>query len=137
MTNHLDPSAIAEGVRGKIQLAIADLLPPDVWAALVKKEVDAFLSETTEVVGYGYGDRRTVKAPSGLGRVVRSVMEEETRKRLADMLASPDWSTHWDGANHVAGEAVKKAAVECAPRIMETVVAEMMQRMVAGMRPHG
>lgn len=117
-----------ERVRG----TIADLIPEDAWTAMVQKEVDLFLKETTREA-YGYQNRNQDRVPSGLATVVLKVLEEETRKRVLALLDLPEWGANWNVEGQVS-HAVKELVVAHAPEIVQSLLGNAVQQFVQNMR---
>lgn len=125
-----DPNKLVDRVRERVRGTIADLIPEDAWTAMVKKEIDLFLKETTRE-SYGYNNNQRV--PSGLATAVHDVLEEETKRRVKAYLDSPAWGANWTVEGQVS-HAVKDLVVKYAPEIMQSLLGNAVQQFVQKMR---
>ena len=104
-----DPATYVDKVRDKIKQSLIDIIPDDQWNAMLAAEISGFFKEQV-VPGNGY--RETSTRPSEFRRIVLTVLEEETKRRVKDMLSSPEWSSYWDGNKQRAGEEIARLAQE-------------------------
>lgn len=114
----LDSAKILETVREKVRSAIIDAIPEEAWKEMVAREIKDFTT--------GSSDRYSPRA-SGLSLVVKSVMEEETKKRVRDALAGPDWAPYWGGQTATIGPEMTKLISECGPAILQAMLSQAVQ----------
>lgn len=126
-----DPNKLVDRVRERVRGTIADLIPEDAWTAMVKKEIDLFLKETTREA-YNF-NRNHERIPSGLATAVHDVLEEETKKRVKAILDSPEWGANWMVEGQVSN-AVKDLVVKHAPEIVQSLLGNAVQQFVQNMR---
>ena len=104
-----DPSTYVDKVRDKIKQSLIDVIPDEQWNAMLKTEISAFF-ENRVASHSQYGQQTT--HPSEFRRIVASVIEEETKRHIRDMLAGPEWTSYWDGTKQKAGEEIARIAQE-------------------------
>jgi hypothetical protein len=102
-----DPAAYVDKVRDKIKQSLVDVIPDEQWNAMLKAEISSFFESRTERPAYSHEAR---EIPSEFRRIVKTVVEEETKKRIRDMLATPEWTSYWDGTKQQAGEEIARIA---------------------------
>jgi hypothetical protein len=124
-----EPEKLVDRVRERIRGTIADLIPEDAWTAMVQKEVDLFLKETTRERRYGYS-HDSEKVPSGLAQVVHAVLTEETRRHVKMLLDGPEWQAGWNVSGHVS-VAVAALVKENAHSIVAALLGDAVQRFVS------
>ena len=100
-----DPAAYVDKVRDKIKQSLVDVIPDEQWNTMLKAEISSFF-ENRVTSQYGQPTPR----PSEFRRIVNSVVEEETKKRIRDMLNSAEWTSYWDGTKQQAGEEIARIA---------------------------
>jgi len=94
-----DPNQFAKQLRDKIQFDIAMFLPEEVWLKKIEEEVAAFLEESSEIKPSYYNRDDRVIVPSGLTKVVYSIMEEKTQALTREYLATyKDWGSQVSSA---------------------------------------
>lgn len=123
-----DPGKLAEQLRDKIRIDMAKLMPDAMWEGLLKKEADKFFAEETERRSYG-----KLQVITDFGRVVNEVLEEETKRRVKEMLSSSEWAGYWGGQGEVAGERIKELVLENSSQILASLLANSIQGVVSQM----
>ena len=94
-----DPKAYQEKVGEQVKGMMFNMLPDDQFAALVKKEWDAFFEEPTEKIevakyssGYQQPDRYHVQAAvSPFRTMVGGALIPELQKRMQTLMQSEEW----------------------------------------------
>ena len=102
-----DPATYVDKVRDKIKQSLVDVIPDEQWNAMLKAEISSFFESRKERSTYNNEVR---EHPSEFRRIVNTVVEEETKKRIRDMLATPEWSSYWDGTKQQAGDEIARIA---------------------------
>lgn len=117
-----NPTDVAEVVRAKIQVEFSKLIPDEVWDKLVRSTVNGMMNDTTDQ----WGGKRSAG--------IKSIIEEEVRKRVVDELktlfASPDWSQTWGGNSPQLSAQVRSLVAERAPAIVENILGNIVQMAV-------
>ena len=126
-----DPATYVDKVRDKIKQSLIDIIPDEQWNAMLAAEISSFFKEQV-VPGNGY--RETTTKPSEFRRIVLVVLEEETKKRVRDMLASPEWSSYWDGNKQKAGEEIARIAQENGAAIMAKWLEAAIGQVISNIR---
>lgn len=120
-----DSAGYVDKVRDKIKQSLIDVIPDEQWNAMLKAEIEAFFKSKPTPAHYGGGEQ-----PSEFRRIVMSVIEEETKKRVHDMLSSPEWTSYWDGNKQKAGEEIARLARENGAMILakwlESAIAQVV-----------
>src|SRR3990172_11233815 len=104
-----DPATYVDKVRDKIKQSLIDVIPDEQWNTMLKAEISGFFEHRTERDRWG-GNETTIK--SEFHKIVRTVIEEETKKRVRELLNSPEWTSYWDGTKKQAGEEIARIARE-------------------------
>ena len=126
-----DPATYVDKVRDKIKQSLIDIIPDEQWNAMLAAEISSFFKEQV-VPSNGYRD--TTTKPSEFRRIVLAVLEEETKKRVRDMLASPEWSSYWDGNKQKAGEEIARIAQENGAAILAKWLEAAIGQVISGIR---
>jgi hypothetical protein len=104
-----DPATYVDKVRDKIKQSLVDVIPDDQWNAMLRAEISSFFENRIEP---GDWNRAATTKLSEFRRIVQTVLEEETKKRVREMLSGPDWASYWDGTKQKAGEEIARIARE-------------------------
>lgn len=126
-----DPTTYVDKVRDKIKQSLIDIIPDEQWNAMLSAEISGFFKEQV-VPGNGY--RETTTKPSEFRRIVLTVIEEETKKRVRDMLASAGWSSYWDGSRQQTGEEIARIARENGAAILAKWLEAAIGQVISGIR---
>lgn len=126
-----DPTTYVDKVRDKIKQSLIDIIPDEQWNAMLGAEISGFFKEQV-VPGNGY--RETTAKPSEFRRIVLGVLEEETKKRVRDMLATPEWGSYWDGNKQKAGEEIARIAQENGAAIMAKWLEAAIGQVISNIR---
>lgn len=127
-----DSGALADQLRDKIRVDMAELMPPEVWRNLLKSEIEAFF-EPRKITDY-HGRPTGKTEPSVFRTVVESVIKDEAKKHLVDMLQQPEWAGFWEGHRHLAGIKIRDLIREAAPDIVAALLGDAIQRAVDQMQ---
>jgi hypothetical protein len=119
-----------EKLRDRMKQSMVDLIPDDQWEALLRQEVASFFEDREE---REYGGQ-TKRAPSAFKRALLQVLEEESKKRLREMLATPEWSSYWEGTKLAAGEQVKDLIRKHGAEIMTKWIESAVQQVVTAIQ---
>ena len=119
-----DPSKLMEGVKERIRAEFASLIPDEAWTQMVEKEVQSYFHDKFE---NSYRHDRT----SRFEDLVRSLLQEETKKRFAVYISSAEFERVWgkDGLP-ACSEAVKKMIVDNSGEILISFFGGMFQGML-------
>src|SRR5260221_213801 len=92
-----------------------DIIPDEQWNTLIQAEVAAFTTDRIERRSFG----DDIKHPAGFKLIVRGLLEEDAKRRVKKLLASPEWTAKWaaDGQQQ-ASVAVQKYVTEHAAEIL-------------------
>lgn len=102
-----DPANYVDKVRDKIKQSLIDVIPDDQWNTMLRAEIESFFKTRT----YShYGEQK--EQPSEFHRIVLNVLEEETKKRVRDMLSGSEWVSYWDGTKLKVGDEIGRIARE-------------------------
>ena len=126
-----DPSTYVDKVRDKIKQSLIDVIPDDQWNTMLKTEISSFFEHRTERDRWG-GNETTIK--SEFHRLVKVVLEEETKKRIREMLAGDEWSGYWDGTKQQAGEEIARIARENGAAILAKWLEAAIGQVISGIR---
>jgi len=124
-----DPASYVDKVRDKIKQSLIDVIPDDQWNVMLKTEIETFFK--TKTFSH-YGEQR--EQPSEFRRIVASVIEDETKKRVRDMLNSPEWSSYWDGTKQQAGEEIARIARENGAAILAKWLEAAIGQVISNIR---
>ena len=126
-----DPATYVDKVRDKIKQSLIDIIPDEQWNTMLAAEISSFFKEQV-VPGNGYHSATT--KPSEFQRIVLVVLEEETKRCIRDMLASPEWSSYWDGNKQKAGEEIARLARENGAMILAKWLEAAIGQVIDGIR---
>jgi hypothetical protein len=76
----------AEKLRDQIKSAFAELLTPEQWRALVRKELDRMFEPRV-----GWEDGRKVELPSEFASIVRGLFTKEVERIAIGIIKTGDW----------------------------------------------
>lgn len=129
-----DPNTLADQLRDKICIDLANLMPPEVWEQLLNAEIRRFTVERLIPTSSHYRERE--RTQSDLGSIVADILSAEAKSRVKAMLATDDWGQHWwNGANNdQIGAEVRKLVVENADVILSNVLASTIQEVINNLR---
>lgn len=125
-----DPATLAENLRTKIRLEIAELMPPNVWQELLRTEINKFLEPTTKRRGSGYSSYSGT-TPSGLETLVHGVLRDMLKEMLKKELSSPEWASFWDGQRQTMGPKMEQLVKDVAPDLMTALLKSAMSNFVS------
>lgn len=125
-----DPTSYVDKIRDKIKQSLVDVIPDEQWNQMLRAEIAGFFENSTVRNAYG----AEVSRPSEFRRIVQMVLEEETKRRVRDILAGPAWETYWNGTERQVGEEVGRIARENGPAIMSQWFATMIGQMIESIR---
>ncbi len=118
---------VAEVLREKIRIEIADLMPPEMWKELLEQEVKAFLEPQPHRHGHGRG-------PSGLGQIVQEELRTLARARIKETLDSDEWKgEHKAYGEYEISQKVKELLTENAGAILHQLLGSAIQQSVQGL----
>jgi hypothetical protein len=126
-----DPSTYVDKVRDKIKQSLVDVIPDEQWNTMLKAEISAFFENKRERSAYSSEYR---EIPSEFRRIVAVVVEEETKRRVCEMLSGTDWSSYWDGTKQQAGEEIARIARENGAAILAKWLESAIGQVIAGIR---
>lgn len=114
-----------EGVKDRIKATFASLIPDEAWDKMVKDTVNAYFHRTESQAHY---DRYKY---SQFQMLVFSLMEEETKKRIADFLKSEEYSNTWnDNGKPELSKQVEKMFIENSGAIFLNLLGGSFQAMM-------
>ena len=126
-----DPATYVDKVRDKIKQSLVDVIPDEQWNVMLKAEISSFFESRTEKNSW---NNEYATKPSEFRRLVGVVLEEETKKRIRDMLNGPDWTSYWDGTRQQAGEEIAKLARDNGAAILAKWLESAISQIVSGIR---
>ena len=123
-----DPAAAVNAIRDKIRGQMLDVIPTEQWDNLIKAEMQAFMTDQPKKDYYGRTDGVT---PAGFKQIVRSILDDEAKKRVRELLGTPEWLGQWsnDGKTE-AGRAVRDYVTEMGPEILRVCMNEIIAQSV-------
>ncbi len=126
-----DPATYVDKVRDKIKQSLVDVIPDEQWNAMLKAEISAFFENRKERTAYGNDVR---EYPSEFRQIVKTVIEEETKNRVRAMLATPEWTSYWDGNKQQAGEEIARIARENGAAILAKWLEAAIGQVISSIR---
>lgn len=124
----------AKTLRDKIRHAFVELIPPEQWEAMVKKELESFTKESVGVDQWG----RSKTQPSVFSEVCKEVYRERLTEQVKALLASPEWQGSYNGTGVKASAAIQEWLTINADKLLIVVLNQMFggvaQRMVQEMQ---
>lgn len=102
--------SVQERVKERIQAQFMELLPPEMFQAMVKTALDSFVANE-------------------LPALVRAEAREHLKKALAAEFTRPEWMERWDGRKR-ASEMAQTIARECAPELVQAMFSGVVQAAV-------
>ena len=125
-----DPSTYVDKVRDKIKQSLIDVIPDEQWNTMLKAEISGFFEHRTDRDRWG----GTTTTMSEFHRIVKLVLEEETKKHIRDMLASAEWTSYWDGTKQKAGEEIERIARENGAAIIAKWLESAIGQVISSIR---
>ena len=122
-----DAGSFRERVEEKIKAEFMELLPDEMFRAMVQETIDRF---TRPKPVKDYNGRVTRHDPSEFERIVLEVYEERLREAVKAELASEKWVGHWDNGRQQASEAVSDLIVEHSGEILAGMLGSAIQEVV-------
>lgn len=125
-----NPNDLAEQLRAKIRVELADLMPKEVWDKLLSTEIDKFLNDQKPNVSY----QGRAKIPSGLSQVVQEELGTMMREKIRDLLKTQEWAGYWDSQNQVIGTKVEELIIKNAPNIIQKLLENAIQEVIKNLQ---
>lgn len=109
-------ASVQERVRERIQASFVDLIPPELWDEMVRKELGNFTHNM-------------------LPELVKKAASEKLLELLKEELNKPEWRERW-GSNGQPGvsDMVGKVLREAAPSFVEAWMGNYAQQLVQSIR---
>lgn len=126
-----DPAAYVDKVRDRIKQSLVDVIPDEQWNVMLKAEISAFFESKTERSAHGHETR---ELPSEFRRIVKGVVEEDTKRRVREMLSGPDWTSYWDGTKQQVGEEIARIARENGAAILAKWLEAAIGQVISSIR---
>jgi hypothetical protein len=124
-----DPSTLMQGVKDRIKATFVSLIPDEQWDQMCKREIDDFFSSRPR----SYNNN----SYSEFTMVVNRVLEEETKKKIKEIIQShPDFSTSGVWNEGTVSESIKVKLIESAPMIFTRVIENMMASTIQQMKQY-
>ena len=127
----IDAASLAEQLKDKIRLDLAELMPEEVWQKLVQEQIHSFL---TEEPPSNHWEERNKKNPPLLRKIVHDVLGQIAREKVKEMLATPEWEGFWDGERKMAGVHIETLIKENASEILFGLLQQSFQGVVSQMK---
>lgn len=124
-----DPTSYVNKVRDKIKQSLIDVIPDDQWNTMLKAEISAFFENRVS----SYMGQQT-QHPSEFRRIVGAVLEEETKKRVKELLTGPEWMAYWDGTKMNVGKEIGRIAAENGSAILAKWLEAAIAQVIDGLR---
>lgn len=125
-----DPATYVNAVRDKIKQSLVDVIPDEQWNAMLTTEISGFFENRTNRDQWG----GTTTTMSEFHRIVKLVLEEETKKRVRDMLNSAEWTSYWDGTKQKAGEEIERIARDNGAAILAKWLESAIGQVISNIR---
>lgn len=122
-----DPQSYADKLRDRMKASMVDIIPDEEWEMLLKTQLKDFFEDKSVVTAFG--ERKA--QPSPFKNAVVQVLEEETKKRIREMLERPEWSGYWNGQEAVAGKAIEEMVKEHGADILNNWLSSAIQAVVS------
>jgi len=129
-----DPNSYVDKVREKIKLSLIEIIPDEQWNAMLKTEIAAFFENKVEQVSAYYSSTKPRLIPSEFRQLVLGMLETETKRRVIEILATPEWSGYWDGTRMNVGEELARLARENGAAILSKWLEAAIAQVVGGIR---
>ena len=121
-----DPSTLMQGVKDRIKSTFVSLVPDEAWEAMVKKEVDEYF-KPRERYENGYSVNNKIYK-SEFDVLVRQLLEEESKKRVADFIKEKEFTEVWDTKGQkVAATALEEIIVKNSGAILVNILQQSFQ----------
>jgi hypothetical protein len=118
-----DPALLMQGVKDRIKATFISLIPDDKWEQMCKTEIDRFFKGDPE------GQYRN-KNYSEFTYVVNGVLTDVTKEKVKAILSGPEYKSHWNGSEYTVSEEIDKILTKNAPKIIATMLGNMMQEAI-------
>lgn len=132
-----DPKAYVDAIRERIKGAAIDMIPPDAWDAMIKKELSDFFEPQTDK---DYRGNVISKSESRFEKAIRVVLETDAKKKVSEMLLSPEWADKWEPGvgeqRAAASEKIQELVLKNSGEIMNSWISVAFQNAVMSMRGH-
>lgn len=124
-----DPNSYVDKVRDKIKQSLIDVIPDEQWNVMLKAEIGSFFENR---VTSNYGQQ--TQHPSEFRRIVGCVLEEETKKRVRELLTGPEWASYWDGTKMNVGNEIGRIARENGAAILAKWLEAAIAQVIDGLK---
>lgn len=122
-----DPSTLMQGVKDRIKSEFVSLIPDEQWQQMIKTEVDKFFKETEK----GYSN---IQYASEFGILVRNLLTEEAKKRMAEYFSTADFTSKWQNGQQAASKEIERMFVENSGAILANMFGGMFQMQLDNFR---
>lgn len=122
-----DPSTLMQGVKDRIKSEFVSLIPDEQWQQMIKSEVDKFFKETET----GYSNRTYA---SEFGILVRNLLTEEAKKRMAEYFSSQEFAGKWQNGQQAASKEIERMFIENSGAILANMFGGMFQMQLDNFR---
>ncbi|QQO97231.1 hypothetical protein M1M30_gp131 [Maribacter phage Colly_1] len=117
------PEDLMDGVRAKIKSTFVDLIPEEAWDAMVKAEVNSFMSPKS------YNNYNRTEQVSNFQFVIRDVLTEATREKCKELLNDPEFSSGmWQNGTEQPSQFIKQFMLDNANELMMGMFGSMFQQ---------
>lgn len=110
-------SSVQEKLQERIRSQFVELIPEEVFAAMIEKEIQTFMSKD-------------------LPELVKKVAGERVIVLIKAEFAKPEWAETWSGDSHSwqPSELVKKILEDSAPKLVQAMFGNMAAQIVQATR---
>lgn len=127
-----NPRAMADTLRDKIRLDIAQLMPEEQWRDFLEAAIKDFATETT-VPSTWSGGYPSTKA-SELSILAKEALVVESKKRLAEVLGDSGLEGFWSHNKEVARQEIEKMIKGQGAKIFESMITGSIQHAIENLR---
>jgi hypothetical protein len=132
-----DPSTLMQGVKDRVKSTFVSLIPDEQWDNLVKKEVDAFFTESDAPKDYNYskgGYAYEVKTvPSPFRAMVWEMCQNQTNRVLREYLQERFQQQYDQQGKPIIDDAIQKLIVENAGQMFAQMITGSIQSSMQNM----
>lgn len=127
-----EPLNYVDKLRDRMRQTMVDLIPDDQWNAMISSEIKLFFEDVSQT---SWNTGRSMPAPSPLRSAIRSVLEEDAKKRVQEMINGPEWTSHWDSnGKESAGQKVVDVVKQYGAEIMGKWIEGAVQQVINNLR---
>lgn len=127
-----DPATLMQGVKDRIKATFISLIPDEQWEQMVQSEINKYFK--TEQTGYRSDNYR-----SDFTNTVYSVLQEETKKKITEVLSTPEFTVMYTGPDNqlTVSDVIKAEIIKKAPEIFASVLEGAIGNVIQQLKNRG